>query len=189
MVLVLARGGFCPKDRRQHEGLLQLHREMQVGYCRLVTISTDNLLETNEFRSGVGVLKIRWVFTPGDANCVVQRPVAFGLRPAAAPAKDRQTVVATGFPELAGKPGIQGVGRGRSLVQDCLRGLKADTRQYATWIAVRRRVAQPVANLLTAVAGLLGYAEIRQVRWFLGKAGGADADVEGVSGDQILNRV
>jgi len=54
LVLVLSRGGFCPKERRQHEGLLQLHREMQVGYCRLVTISPDNLLETNEFRSGVG---------------------------------------------------------------------------------------------------------------------------------------
>ena len=51
LVLVLSRGGFCPKDRRQHEGLLQLHREMQVGYCRLVTISTDNLLETPEFRA------------------------------------------------------------------------------------------------------------------------------------------
>ena len=35
LVLVLSRGGFCPKERRQHEGLLQLHREMQVGYCRL----------------------------------------------------------------------------------------------------------------------------------------------------------
>jgi hypothetical protein len=27
---------------------------MEVGYCRLVTISTDTLLETNECRSGVG---------------------------------------------------------------------------------------------------------------------------------------
>src|SRR5260370_22479402 len=53
LVLVLSRGGFCPKDRRQHEGLLQLHREMEAGYCRLVTISTDNLLETNQIRSGV----------------------------------------------------------------------------------------------------------------------------------------
>ena len=43
MVLVLSRGGFCPKDRRQAEGLLELHREMEVGYCRLVTISTDNI--------------------------------------------------------------------------------------------------------------------------------------------------
>ena len=59
LVVVLSRGGFCPKERRQHEGLLQLHREMQVGYCRLVTISTDNLLQTNEFRSGVGA---QWTF-------------------------------------------------------------------------------------------------------------------------------
>jgi peroxiredoxin len=59
MVLVLSRGGFCPKERRQHEGLVQLHREMQVGYCRLVTISTDTLLETNEFRTGVGA---HWTF-------------------------------------------------------------------------------------------------------------------------------
>jgi peroxiredoxin len=59
MVVVLARGGYCPKDRRQHEGLLQLHRELGVGYCRLVTISTDNLLETYEFRSGVGA---HWPF-------------------------------------------------------------------------------------------------------------------------------
>lgn len=59
MVLVLSRGGFCPKDRRQHEGLLQLHREIEVGYCRLVTISTDNLSQTAEFRSAVGA---HWPF-------------------------------------------------------------------------------------------------------------------------------
>jgi peroxiredoxin len=59
LVLVLARGGFCPKDRRQHEGLVLLHREMRVGYCRLVTISTDSLIETSEFRDGVGA---QWTF-------------------------------------------------------------------------------------------------------------------------------
>ena len=59
MILILSRGGYCPKDRRQAEGLLQLYREMEVGYCRMVTISTDNLLETNEFRSGVGA---HWPF-------------------------------------------------------------------------------------------------------------------------------
>jgi peroxiredoxin len=69
LVVVLARGGFCPKDRRQHEGLVQLHREMQVGYCRLVTISTDNLLETNEFRAGVGA---HWTFL-SDAGRKVQK--------------------------------------------------------------------------------------------------------------------
>src|ERR1700733_2057236 len=59
MVLVLSRGGFCPKERRQHEGLVQLERELEVGYCRLVTISPDNIIETNEFRSGMGP---HWTF-------------------------------------------------------------------------------------------------------------------------------
>jgi peroxiredoxin len=65
MVLVLSRGGYCPKDRRQHEGLLQLHRELEVGYCWLVTISTDNITETNEFRSGVGA---HWPFLSDPAR-------------------------------------------------------------------------------------------------------------------------
>jgi len=59
MILVLSRGGFCPKDRRQAEGLVQLHHELEVGYCRLVTISTDNILLTNEYRTGVGA---HWTF-------------------------------------------------------------------------------------------------------------------------------
>src|SRR3984957_11273719 len=54
MVLVLSRGGFCPKDRRQAEGLVQLYRELEVPSCRLVTISTDNITESSEYRTGVG---------------------------------------------------------------------------------------------------------------------------------------
>jgi peroxiredoxin len=69
MILVLSRGGFCPKDRRQAEGLLQLHREMEVGYCRLVTVSTDNLSATNEYRSGVGA---HWTFL-SDAGRIIQK--------------------------------------------------------------------------------------------------------------------
>jgi peroxiredoxin len=69
MILVLSRGAFCPKDRRQAEGLIELHREMEVGYCRLVTISTDNLATTNEYRSGVGA---HWTFL-SDAGRKVQK--------------------------------------------------------------------------------------------------------------------
>jgi peroxiredoxin len=69
MVLVLSRGGFCPKDRRQTELLVQLHREMEVGYCRLVTISTDSVSETNEYRTGVGA---HWPFL-SDAGRIVQK--------------------------------------------------------------------------------------------------------------------
>ena len=69
MVLVLSRGGFCPKDRRQAELLVQLHRELEVGYCRLVTISTDNITLTNEYRTGVGA---HWPFL-SDAGRIVQK--------------------------------------------------------------------------------------------------------------------
>ena len=69
MVLVLSRGGFCPKDRRQAEGLVELHRELEVAYCRLVTISTDNITETNEYHSGVGA---HWPFL-SDAGRIVQK--------------------------------------------------------------------------------------------------------------------
>jgi peroxiredoxin len=67
MIIVLSRGGFCPKERRQLEGLLQLHREMEVGYSKLCTISTDNLLETAELRSGVGA---HWPFLSDPARKV-----------------------------------------------------------------------------------------------------------------------
>jgi hypothetical protein len=42
---------------------------MEVGYCRMVTISTDNLMQTNEFRSGVGA---HWPFL-SDAGRKVQK--------------------------------------------------------------------------------------------------------------------
>ena len=69
MVLVLSRGGFCPKDHRQAEGHVELDREIEVGYCRLVTISTDNITETNEYRGGVGA---HWPFL-SDARRIVQK--------------------------------------------------------------------------------------------------------------------
>jgi peroxiredoxin len=67
MIVVLARGSFCPKDRRQHERLVELHRDLVVGYCRLVTISTDNLTQTNEFRAGVDA---HWPFLSDPARKV-----------------------------------------------------------------------------------------------------------------------
>src|ERR1700728_887939 len=69
MVLVLSRGGVCPKDRRQAELPVQLHREIEGGYCRLLTISTDNITLTNESRTGVGA---HWPFL-SDAGRIVQK--------------------------------------------------------------------------------------------------------------------
>ena len=69
MVLVLSRGGFCPKDRRQAELVVQFHRKLEVSYCRLVTITTASVSETNEYRTGVGA---HWPFL-SDAGRTVQK--------------------------------------------------------------------------------------------------------------------
>lgn len=74
MIVVLSRGGFCPKDRRQSEGLVELYRELEVGYCRLVTISTDNITATNEYRTGVGA---HWPFL-SDAGRTIQKDLDNG---------------------------------------------------------------------------------------------------------------
>jgi len=69
MILVLSRGSFCPKDRRQHQNLVELWSEVRVAYTKLVTISTDNLLELNEMRDG---LAATWPFL-SDPRRVVQK--------------------------------------------------------------------------------------------------------------------
>lgn len=52
MILVLSRGHFCPKDRRQLRNLVDLYPELKVGYTGIVTISTDTLLETTSSATG-----------------------------------------------------------------------------------------------------------------------------------------
>jgi len=69
MIVVLSRGHFCPKDRRQLRNLAELYPEIKVAYTRVVTISTDNLLETNELRDGLGAA---WPFL-SDQKRIVQK--------------------------------------------------------------------------------------------------------------------
>jgi peroxiredoxin len=59
MILVLSRGAFCPKDRQQHRLLKEIEPEIGVAYTKIVTVSTDGLLELNEMRAGVGA---HWPF-------------------------------------------------------------------------------------------------------------------------------
>jgi len=69
MVVVLSRGHFCPKDRRQLRNLVELYPEIRVAYTKIVTISTDNLLETNELRDALGA---SWPFL-SDPKRIVQQ--------------------------------------------------------------------------------------------------------------------
>jgi peroxiredoxin len=69
LVLVLARGHFCPKDQQQHLQLAALQSQIAVAYTRIVTISTDNIVTTREFRASVGA---NWTFL-SDAGRKVQK--------------------------------------------------------------------------------------------------------------------
>ncbi len=69
MILVLARGHYCPRDNQQHLQLAALYPQIDVAYTQIVTISTDNIIETNEFRSSVGA---QWTFL-SDAGRKIQK--------------------------------------------------------------------------------------------------------------------
>ena len=69
MVLLLSRGHFCPKDNQQHLRLAAIQSEIAVAYTRIVTISTDNIVTTREFRNSVGA---NWTFL-SDAGRKVQK--------------------------------------------------------------------------------------------------------------------
>lgn len=69
MVLILARGHFCPKDHQQHLELARIWPEIAVAYTQVVTISTDPLFELNEFRSSVGA---QWTFL-SDSRRMIQK--------------------------------------------------------------------------------------------------------------------
>jgi len=66
---LLSRGIYCPKDRRQAMELVRFEPELKVGYTKLVTISTDDLLVTNENRDGLGA---HWPFL-SDPGRIVQK--------------------------------------------------------------------------------------------------------------------
>jgi peroxiredoxin len=59
MVLVIARGHFCPKDHQQHVELAAFYPKISVAYTQVVTISTDDIIETRNFRASVGA---QWTF-------------------------------------------------------------------------------------------------------------------------------
>ena len=69
LVLVLARGHYCPKDHQQHLELAAAYPKITVAYTQIVTISTDNILETREFRASVGA---QWTFL-SDAGRKLQK--------------------------------------------------------------------------------------------------------------------
>jgi peroxiredoxin len=54
MVLHLSRGGYCPRENRFVRHLCEVYPDYRVAYTRIVLISTDDALDTAEFRDRHG---------------------------------------------------------------------------------------------------------------------------------------
>ena len=69
MILILSRGHFCPKDARQHKIMADFYPQIAVAYTKIVTISTDNIIEANEMRDAAGA---QWLFLT-DPQRILQK--------------------------------------------------------------------------------------------------------------------
>ena len=69
LVLTLARGHYCPKEHQQHLELAAFQPKIAVAYTQIVTISTDEHHELQEFRASVGA---GWPFL-SDPGRIVQQ--------------------------------------------------------------------------------------------------------------------
>jgi peroxiredoxin len=69
MVLHLSRGGYCPKEQRFVRRLVDAYPDFRVAHTRIVVISTDNQLDTNEFRDAQGA---EFTFL-SDSDRVIQK--------------------------------------------------------------------------------------------------------------------
>ena len=69
MILLLARGHYCPKEHQQHLDLAAFQSKIAVGYTQIVTIATDDHHPLQEFRASVGA---QWPFL-SDPGRTVQK--------------------------------------------------------------------------------------------------------------------
>jgi len=69
MILTLGRGIYCPKDRQQLHELVRFSAQCAVGFTRLVTITTDTFILSNDLRLGVGA---NWPFLHDPERTVQQ---------------------------------------------------------------------------------------------------------------------
>ena len=69
VALMLARGGYCPKEHLQHQWMAAMETEIEVSYCRLITISTDSVLESKEWRTRLGA---HWPFLSDEERKLQQ---------------------------------------------------------------------------------------------------------------------
>ena len=69
LILLLARGNYCPKEHQQHLELAANQSKVAVAYTQIVTVATDDHHTLQEFRASVGA---QWTFL-SDPGRTIQR--------------------------------------------------------------------------------------------------------------------
>ncbi len=59
LIVIFSRGFFCPRDQQQFRSLVAFQSELQVNFCKLVTISADEPKVSAAFKAGLGA---NWPF-------------------------------------------------------------------------------------------------------------------------------
>lgn len=59
MIMIFGRGFFCPRDQQQMRQFVAFQDELEVNYCRLVSVSADPPKVQAAFRAGLGA---NWPF-------------------------------------------------------------------------------------------------------------------------------
>jgi peroxiredoxin len=67
MILILARGHYCPKEHQQHLELAAHYPKIAAAYTQIVTIATDHDHTLQNFRNSVGA---PWSFLSDLRACV-----------------------------------------------------------------------------------------------------------------------
>ena len=68
MVIMIGRGVWCPKDRMQLRELVHFSKQCAVGFTRLITITCDSFILSNDLRLGVGA---DWPFLHDDKRIIM----------------------------------------------------------------------------------------------------------------------
>jgi peroxiredoxin len=66
-LLMLARGSYCPRDNRQLRWMVDMEPEVDLGYCRFITLSTDPVITSKEWRAALGA---HWTFLSDEERTV-----------------------------------------------------------------------------------------------------------------------
>src|SRR3954467_11137900 len=69
LILLLARGHYCPKEHQQHLALAAFHPRISVAYTQVVTIATDDVHELQELKASTGA---QWTFLSDPERTVQQ---------------------------------------------------------------------------------------------------------------------